>query len=250
MSFAPRASSLAVLAVAALAPSCRIHVGDGVWFDGKRYPVSRTVEFHPSDADLERFSLESVDGDVTIHGDADENRIVATLHERAHGVGELVFDRGVLRVVGRGDAVIGEVELWLACPLGEISVHTDVGDLRVDGLEVRSSVDLSSSVGDVEVDGLHAPDRIDVDSGTGDVRIANATTAKLSVAMGIGDVELSDLDCDEASVATGTGDVSVARSRIGSLTVSTEIGDVDVDVDTCEIGYSSYDVGLGSLHVD
>jgi hypothetical protein len=108
-------------ALALLGTSCVHHDGRALHLGWREYPHEREQTLEPQD--LERLLIEVAYGDLELLGVEGPTRIVATLHERHPGAGELWLEDGRLGVrsrLGDDDVVLGAVRVELGTPLVEL----------------------------------------------------------------------------------------------------------------------------------
>ncbi|ATG53253.1 hypothetical protein CFK38_13205 [Brachybacterium vulturis] len=155
----------------------------------------------------------------------------------------------------------GTRDVLLLVPTGlelALAVHTDVGDVLVDGDLL--SLDAHSTAGDLRLGPLSAPDGVSAttEAGNIDLELDSPAPATIELAAGVGDVDLL-LPTDAAgqvSITTDLGDVEVAvpgtarwqiraesqlgevhtapglsdgaGEAVGTLTVDSELGTIDI----------------------
>lgn len=119
-----------------------------------------------------------------------------------------------------------------------LAVHTDVGDVLVDG--EFASLEAHSDYGDIDIElSSPAPTSIDISAATGDVDLLLPTDAggRVTITADLGDVEVAApgtgrwqvrARSDLGEVHTDPGLAADSGETIGTLTVTSDLGRIDI----------------------
>ncbi|MBQ9748302.1 MAG: DUF4097 family beta strand repeat protein [Clostridia bacterium] len=109
-----------------------------------------------------------------------------------------------------------------------ITIRTASGDIRLDGITVRDTLDLHAVSGDISLSSLHAGTCL-TETTSGDVHVADTDIHAFTIATTSGDVTLRAVSAKEnSSIKTVSGDVKCTDGVMGAhLSVTTTSGEID-----------------------
>lgn len=102
-----------------------------------------------------------------------------------------------------------------------LNVHTQLGDIRMQGLRV-ASVTATSGTGDIEIENLVSTE-LSSRTGMGNVTMEDCDTsdATMDLSSGMGTVSIGDKDVASGTYSNGTGETSITlHSAMGDVSVS------------------------------
>ena len=142
------------------------------------------------------------------------------------------------------------VTLWPAPPEA-LELHSDGGDLELDGLEVLGQVRAVTSSGDVTLKNLACGGEVSVQSSSGDLKAQGVQASALSLESNSGDLELRKSRADGIRARTTSGDAKLSDLEARSISLTTQSGDAEAGklnaFESLEIGASSGDLTLSRV---
>lgn len=234
----PKLSDVSLLAalLAVCLPLACCRVNSHYTVDGVRLRHERWVEFEPeplaggSAAAQRSLALDLELGSIAVRrGEPGEQRGRAKLREAVPGDARLVWSEGRVRIETKSGkpALAVEVELYVGTPLEQLVLTTDLGDLRVEGVQIEERLSLSSALGDLAAERIGRPESVELDTDLGDVRLRDFECARLVATSALGDVEARGVASDDGRLETDLGDVEIESSAFTKLTAETDLGDVE-----------------------
>lgn len=125
-------------------------------------------------------------------------------------------------------------DLYITVPadakISYASVHTDVGEIEVENVNMEESV-LTSDVGDITVKSSDFA-TTEIRTNVGDVFVKNSSITKMNLKSDTGNVEVEDSTFEGLDIRASVGDVDVKSNKDlekYSMDLSTNVGEVEIN---------------------
>ncbi len=131
--------------------------------------------------------------------------------------------------------------------LNKLKLHSDLGDVNVNGLKV-SSLNLDCSCGDIKLSGVSS-DTLTVTSDLGATTLENSSFADMDVTADCGEVKLISTECTgKLLMNESLGDIKVNDCTFNTLSIENNCGDIDFKSTTLS-GSSTFTNDLGDIEL-